>query len=67
MYKNNFVGIKRYFPSFERYPFLDILVIAGGIIPPQDHQVLFDKGVIAIFGPGTNLAEAACKILALMT
>ncbi|MBL0112150.1 MAG: hypothetical protein IPP42_15470 [Saprospiraceae bacterium] len=51
----------------KRYPFLDILVIAGGIIPPQDHQVLFDKGVIAIFGPGTNLAEAACKILALMT
>lgn len=53
--------------KLKEYRRQDILVIAGGIIPPQDHQVLFDKGVIAIFGPGTNLAEAACKILALMT
>jgi len=41
----------------------DILVVAGGIIPEQDHQELYDKGVIDIFGPGTIIAKAAIKIL----
>ena len=41
----------------------EILVVAGGIIPEQDHQFLFDKGVIEIFGPGTIIAKAAIKIL----
>lgn len=41
----------------------DILVVAGGIIPEQDHQQLFDKGVVEIFGPGTIIAKAAIKIL----
>ncbi len=44
----------------------DIHLIAGGIIPEQDHTYLFDQGVIAIFGPGTNLAEAALQLLKLM-
>ena len=30
----------------------DILVICGGVIPPQDYQMLYDVGVSAIFGPG---------------
>ncbi len=41
----------------------DIRVIAGGVIPPQDHQFLYDAGVMGVFGPGTVIAEAACKIL----
>ena len=41
----------------------DILVVAGGIIPEQDHQELYDKGVVEIFGPGTIIAQAAIKIL----
>lgn len=41
----------------------DILVIAGGVIPPQDYQYLYDAGVAAVFGPGTVIAKAATKIL----
>jgi len=41
----------------------DILVIAGGVIPPQDYQFLYDSGVAAIFGPGTSVAKAAKQIL----
>ncbi len=43
----------------------DIAVIAGGIIPDADARALFDKGVLAVFGPGTNLAEAACELMKL--
>jgi len=41
----------------------DIMVIAGGVIPPKDHKFLLEKGVSMIFGPGTNIPEAAKKIL----
>ncbi|MEA1887448.1 MAG: methylmalonyl-CoA mutase [Bacteroidota bacterium] len=41
----------------------DILVIAGGVIPAQDYQFLYDAGVAAIFGPGTSVSAAAIKIL----
>jgi methylmalonyl-CoA mutase len=41
----------------------DILVVAGGVIPPQDYQYLFDAGVVAIFGPGTPISDAAITIL----
>lgn len=44
----------------------DILVIAGGVIPPNDYQYLFDLGVAGVFGPGTVIAEAAAKILEIM-
>jgi methylmalonyl-CoA mutase len=44
----------------------DILVICGGVIPQQDYKFLFDAGVKAIFGPGTNIPEAAKKILDLV-
>lgn len=44
----------------------DILVIAGGVIPQQDYQYLFDAGVVGVFGPGTVIAEAASKILEVM-
>lgn len=41
----------------------DIMVVAGGVIPPKDHAFLMEKGVSAVFGPGTNLGEAAIQIL----
>jgi methylmalonyl-CoA mutase len=41
----------------------DIVVIAGGVIPPQDYDFLYQAGVAAIFGPGTSVAKAACQIL----
>jgi methylmalonyl-CoA mutase len=44
----------------------DILVICGGVIPQQDYQFLYDHGVKAIFGPGTNIPEAAKDILTLI-
>ena len=44
----------------------DIKVIAGGVIPAQDYQTLRDAGVQAIFGPGTNLIQAAEEVLRLL-
>jgi len=44
----------------------DILVICGGVIPAQDYQFLYDSGVKAIFGPGTNIPDAAKNILTLI-
>ena len=44
----------------------DILVICGGVIPQQDHDFLKSAGVKAIFGPGTNIPEAARDILGLI-
>ena len=41
----------------------DIMVIVGGVIPPQDYQYLYDLGVVGIFGPGTSIPKAAIQIL----
>lgn len=41
----------------------DIMVIAGGVIPPKDYDFLYAAGVAAVFGPGTVIAKAAIDIL----
>jgi len=41
----------------------DIIVICGGVIPPQDHDNLLEQGVAAIYGPGTNILLAAREVL----
>jgi methylmalonyl-CoA mutase len=41
----------------------DIIVICGGVIPPQDYDELLAAGVAAIYGPGTNILEAAREVL----
>ncbi len=41
----------------------DIFVIAGGVIPKQDYQYLFDRGVLAVFGPGTVIHDAVKELL----
>ena len=44
----------------------DILVVAGGVIPPRDYKFLYDSGVAAIFGPGTSVSKAAKLILGIL-
>jgi methylmalonyl-CoA mutase len=44
----------------------DIKVVAGGVIPPQDYDFLREAGVQGIFGPGTNVVEAAADVLRLL-
>lgn len=41
----------------------DIMVIVGGVIPKQDYKHLLDNGAVAVFGPGTKIADAAAQIL----
>ena len=45
----------------------DILVICGGVIPQQDYAYLQQHGVAAVFGPGTNIPDAAAHILSLLS
>jgi methylmalonyl-CoA mutase len=44
----------------------DILVVCGGVIPPQDYDMLIKGGVSAIYGPGSNIPAAASEILRLI-
>ena len=49
--------------ELKKYGREDIMVIAGGVIPAQDYQFLFDAGVVGVFGPGTKISKAAIEIL----
>ena len=44
----------------------DIMVIAGGVIPAQDYQFLYDAGVVAMCGPGTSVSSAGKKIMEIL-
>jgi methylmalonyl-CoA mutase len=44
----------------------DILVLVGGVVPPQDYEALREAGVAAIFGPGTQIPDAARSVLGLI-
>ena len=52
--------------ELKKYGREDIMVVVGGVIPPQDYQFLFDAGAVAVFGPGTKISEAAIKILEIL-
>ncbi|HLP68163.1 MAG TPA: cobalamin-dependent protein, partial [Rhizobium sp.] len=41
----------------------DVIVVVGGVIPRQDYDYLMDHGVAAVFGPGTNVMDAAKSVL----
>ena len=41
----------------------DIMIVVGGVIPPADYPALFEAGAKAVFGPGTNIAEAAADLI----
>jgi len=45
----------------------DIIIICGGVIPPQDYEFLYKSGASAIFGPGTKLPVAAMEVLNVIT
>ena len=49
--------------ELKKYGREDILVTAGGVIPPQDHKFLLDSGVVGVFGPGTKISTSAITIL----
>ena len=44
----------------------DILVVVGGVIPPQDYDALYKAGAAAIFGPGTRISTAVIKMIELL-
>ena len=44
----------------------DIMVVAGGVIPPQDYDYLFKAGVAAVFGPGTPVSTSAIRMMELL-
>ncbi|OBZ94565.1 methylmalonyl-CoA mutase [Pararhizobium polonicum] len=44
----------------------DVIVVCGGVVPRQDYQFLIDHGVAAVFGPGTNVMEAAQAVIDLI-
>ena len=49
--------------QLKKYKREDVLVVAGGVIPKQDYEFLFNTGVSGIFGPGTVIANSAIEIL----
>ena len=44
----------------------DVVVVVGGVVPPKDYEELKSAGVSAVFGPGTNITEAASKVIGLI-
>ncbi|MBL4704458.1 MAG: hypothetical protein JKY54_08045, partial [Flavobacteriales bacterium] len=44
----------------------DIVVIAGGVIPKQDYDFLFEAGVAGVYGPGTKISTAAQEMLSIL-
>ncbi len=44
----------------------NVLVVAGGVIPEQDHAALIKSGVVAVFGPGTRIPDAALRLIELL-
>ena len=42
----------------------DIMIVVGGVIPPEDYDALFEVGAKAVFGPGTNIPDAAADLIA---
>ncbi len=52
--------------ELKKYEREDIMIIVGGVIPPDDYEFLYDAGAVAIFGPGTKISDAAISILEIL-
>ena len=52
--------------ELQKYGRQDIMVIVGGVIPRPDYGFLFEKGAVAIFGPGSKISDAAIQILEIL-
>ena len=50
--------------ELEKYGRGDIVIVVGGVVPPQDFEALYRAGASVIFPPGTVIAEAAEKLIA---
>jgi methylmalonyl-CoA mutase len=55
--------VPRLVEELKRHGRGDILVVAGGVIPPDDHAFLKEHGVVGVFGTGTAIPDAAESIL----
>ncbi len=55
--------IPKLIEALKKYEREDIMVVAGGVIPPKDYNYLYNKGVSAIFGPGTVISDSAIEII----
>jgi methylmalonyl-CoA mutase len=53
--------------ALKQYQREDIMVVVGGVIPKKDYDYLFDQGVVAVFGPGSKISDAAITILEIIT
>ena len=49
--------------NLKKYQREDMMIVVGGVIPKKDYKFLFDKGVSEVFGPGSNIGDAATSIL----
>ena len=49
--------------ALESFGRLDIMIVVGGVIPPDDYDALREAGAAAVFGPGTNVGEAARQLI----
>jgi len=58
--------IKQVIDELQRLNREDIMVVAGGVIPPQDYDFLYHLGVLAVFGPGSLVTDTAMKILSIL-
>ncbi|MDC7998926.1 methylmalonyl-CoA mutase [Gilvibacter sediminis] len=52
--------------ELKKYGREDIMVIVGGVIPVQDYEFLFEAGAVAVYGPGTRIADAAIEMLEIL-
>ncbi len=52
--------------ELKKYGREDIMIIVGGVIPPDDYDYLYNAGAVAIFGPGTKISDAAITILEIL-
>ncbi|WP_025741436.1 methylmalonyl-CoA mutase [Aquimarina pacifica] len=52
--------------TLKKYQREDIMIIVGGVIPPDDYEYLYNAGAVAIFGPGTKISDAAITILEIL-
>jgi len=52
--------------ELERLGRPDIMVVVGGVVPPQDYEAVREAGAKAIFGPGTVIAQAAADLIEML-
>ncbi len=58
--------VARFMDALHKAGHTDLIVVVGGVIPPQDYKALFDLGIAAIYGPGTELTAAAQELVGLL-